>query len=192
VITPIAILDRDGTICEERGYLTSPDQNPTLLPKSAEAIAWLNRHGWTVVGASNQSGVARGYITAEGVEQVNHRLIDRLATEGARLERIYFCPHHPLEQCACRKPEPGLIQQIVREYCVSPSDCVMVGDKDCDVELGQRAGVPAILVMTGYGADTHREFEGRIRPAFVAGNLLEAAHWITEKAGIHRAKEGRS
>ena len=86
----IAILDRDGTICEERGYILTGDEQAHILPRSAEAIKWLNDHEWIVVGASNQSGVARGYTTEAWVERVNQRLIESLAIQGAKLEKMYL------------------------------------------------------------------------------------------------------
>lgn len=177
----VAILDRDGTICEENGYIPTGGELK-ILPYAAEAIKRLNDDGWIVVGASNQSGVARGYTTKAWVEQVNQHMIAKLAQQGAKLERVYFCPHHPLEDCGCRKPRPGMIEQIMKDYQVGRAECVMVGDKDCDVEMGKAAGLTTVLVLTGYGEQTHGQFVGEKAPDYSAKNLLDAAGWITAHA----------
>lgn len=187
----IAILDRDGTICEELGYITSGEEEAKILPCSAEAIKWLNDHGWLVVGASNQSGVSRGYTTEEWVERVNRRMMDTLAAQGAKIEKVYFCPHHPLESCECRKPKPGMIQQILKDFQADVSHCVMVGDKDCDVEMGKAVGVTTVLVLTGYGKETQAQCVGPLAPDFAANDLLDAAKWIVEHHGARKPAGAR-
>jgi len=177
----VAILDRDGTMVEERGYIVTGGE-VVVFPETAKAIKELNDHGWLVVGASNQSGIARGYTTAEYIEEVNQRLMRQLAEAGARVEKIYVCPHHPLQECECRKPKAGLLHQVAKDFQVALQNCVMVGDKTCDIEMGKSAGLKTVLVLTGYGEETREQCTGAAAPDYIANNLLDAAEWIIGQA----------
>lgn len=108
-------VDRDGTIIDETGYLSDPD-GARLLPNAAGALRRLNEMGVPVMVVSNQSGIARGMYTAEDVEKVNRRIEDLLKVEGAFVDAIYYCPHHPDHdiECDCRKPQPGLLVKGAR------------------------------------------------------------------------------
>src|SRR3989442_2522604 len=116
---PVVYLDRDGTLNFDPGYLNQPQQL-RLLPGVGPAVARLNRAGFKAVVLSNQSGVARGLITQDQLEAIHQRLRELLAEDGARLDRIFICPHHPDDGCACRKPAPGLVQRAQRKLDVSP------------------------------------------------------------------------
>ena len=111
-------LDRDGTVCEEVGYL-SDENKLRLIPGASKAIAMINQAGWKAIIVSNQSGIARGYMSTGEVERVNQRLLKILAEEGARIDGVYYCPHHPEGnspyniQCDCRKPGAGLLQKAL-------------------------------------------------------------------------------
>ncbi|MEW6660581.1 MAG: HAD family hydrolase [Thermodesulfobacteriota bacterium] len=172
-------LDRDGSINEEMGYINHPSRF-VLLPRTAAAIKRLNNLGVKVVVVTNQSGAARGYFPASLVEEVHARLRDLLAEEGARLDGIYSCLHGPQDGCTCRKPQPGLILQAAQELDLDLSRSYVVGDRYKDIQTGAQAGVKGILVLTGYGRGEYEHF-GRTweaQPAFIAGDLLDAAEWI--------------
>ncbi|MGJ5818290.1 D-glycero-alpha-D-manno-heptose-1,7-bisphosphate 7-phosphatase [Paludibaculum fermentans] len=162
--------DRDGTLIVEKNYLSDPDQ-VELLPGASEAVALLRNAGFGLIVVTNQSGVGRGYFTLEQVHAVHRRLRELLGD----FDGIYICPHAPAEECDCRKPKPGLLRQAARELRFTASDCVVIGDKDVDVGLAHNAGAKGVLVTTGYGAG--HLAAGRVRPDFVAADLLTAAQW---------------
>lgn len=152
-------LDRDGTINEETGYLDSIEKL-RLIPGAAAAIRLINAGGMKAVVVTNQSGVARGFYDEAFVEKTHARLREILRAEGAFLDGIYCCPHHPtegkgdyLQSCDCRKPAPGLLLRAARELRLDLARSYMVGDTLKDIEAGTRAGAKGILVRTGYGGE---------------------------------------
>lgn len=179
-------LDRDGTVNEEVGYLSDLSRLK-LIPGAGTAIRRLNQAGLMVVLVTNQSGVARGYFPESFVHDAHALLETMLREEGARLDGIYYCPHHPTAgnsrhtlDCDCRKPRTGLIDRAARELAIDVRNSFMVGDKWSDVELGQRAGARTVLVKTGFAADD----PGNARPPqvsdpdFIAHTISEAVEWI--------------
>jgi D-glycero-D-manno-heptose 1,7-bisphosphate phosphatase len=184
-------LDRDGTICEEVGYLRSPDQ-VRLLPGAAEAIRLANGRGIKTVVITNQSGVARGLFTEDQLQEIHRELARQLQNEGAFLDRIYFCPHHPSEgedpyrrACDCRKPASGMVLRAASEMGIDLERSYCVGDRHADLECGMRVGTKGVLVLTGYGKE---EWTSGVRtqgwrPSFVAAGLREAMEWIFEDFG---------
>lgn len=179
----LVALDRDGTVIQERPYLSKP-QDVVLLPRAAEGLRILQREGFRLVLVSNQSGVGRGYFTMEDVERVNQRLFDLLAAQGVWLDGFYICPHTPWAGCRCRKPATGLLEQAAQAWGISPDEAFVVGDKECDIEMGLRAGASTFLVRTGWGLVT--EQRGAVRPHFVVEDLPDAASLIL----AHVRREG--
>lgn len=186
-------LDRDGTLIAERHYLQH-EEELELLPYAAEAVRMLNQNEWKVVLVTNQSAVARGMLTERDLHRIHGSLEDLLSREGARLDAIYYCPHHPtegqrryLKRCRCRKPAPGLLLRASRELDIDLAASYMIGDAPSDIEAGNRAGCRTILVTTGYGGDFSRRLLGEPwnlkssqRPDVIASSLLSAANWILE------------
>jgi len=179
-------LDRDGTVNEEVGYLTDLDKL-RLIPGAGAAIRLMNEAGFTVILVTNQSGVARGYFPERLVHEAHARLGDMLKAEDARIDGVYFCPHHPVAgdsqytmDCDCRKPKTGLIDRAVKDFGIDIRHSYLVGDKWSDVELAQRAGVHAILVESGFAADDpgNRRPEHVRDPDFIARDITDAAVWI--------------
>lgn len=168
-------LDRDGTINEDTGYVSDPE-DLVLLAGAPEAIKRLNQEGIKVIVVSNQSGVGRGYFTESDVRAVNERLEKLLLLDGARLDGIYYCPHRPDEGCPCRKPEVGLIERAAVEHGIDPERSFVVGDKTDDVYMAKRAGAKAVLVLTGKGAEEKERLDKD--PDFVARDILDAVTWI--------------
>jgi D-glycero-D-manno-heptose 1,7-bisphosphate phosphatase len=149
--------DRDGTLNTEVDYLTRPEELE-LLPNAVRAIREANTFGVRVFVITNQSGIARGLFTEADLEKVHDRLTGMLAEQGARIDRIYSCPHHPSygnppyrTACTCRKPNTGMLEQAAREFGVELHKSFVVGDRCIDVQAGNRAGCGTILVRTGYG-----------------------------------------
>ena len=183
---PAVFMDRDGTVSQEVGYVVHLDRY-ALLPRSVEAIRRINEAGFAAIVATNQSGVARGLFSEALVEQVHRRLQEWLADGGARLDGIYYCPHHPREgngaftgPCDCRKPRPGMLQRAAAEHGLDLSRSYMIGDTGRDLGAGAAAGATPVLVLTGYGRGEleHLRHRWTAEPAFIAEDLLEAVTWI--------------
>jgi D-glycero-D-manno-heptose 1,7-bisphosphate phosphatase len=160
-------MDRDGTICEEVGYVNHVSRS-RLLPGSLEAIRLANAAGYLVVVATNQSGVARGLFDEALVVAVHRALADTVAAGGGRLDALYFCPHHPREgqppyraECDCRKPRPGMLERAAREHDIDLTSSWMIGDS-----------------LYGRGLVEHQPHRFRVRAPHTADDLLGAVRWI--------------
>lgn len=176
-VDKVAILDRDGTIVVDRGYLDDP-AGLEFEPGAAEGLNWLYSHGYRLVVITNQSGVGRGYFPAERLDAMNARLNLMVEEAGARLEGIYACPHSPDAGCACRKPALGLMTRAAADLGFDPASAVVIGDKESDIEFGRRAGATTILI-SGNAPTSHV----RVKPDIVAPNLMEAARALTRSTG---------
>ena len=177
----LVVLDRDGTINEDRDdYVKSADEW-TPIPGALEAIARLHQAGWHVVVATNQSGLGRGLFDMAALNGVHATLLRALAAVGGRLDGIFYCPHTPDEGCACRKPGAGLLQQIAERYGVSLQGVPCVGDSLRDLQAAVAAGAEPHLVCTG----RHADLLGQPLPAtFPPGTRVHADlsacvdHWL--------------
>jgi D-glycero-D-manno-heptose 1,7-bisphosphate phosphatase len=150
----LIILDRDGVINEDSdAYIKSPEEW-VPVPGSLEAIARLNRAGWTVTVATNQSGVGRGLYDLATLERIHERMKAALAAVGGHIDALYYCPHTPADHCACRKPLPGLLESIARDYGVSLAGVPAIGDSLRDLQAAAAVGAQPILVRTGKGERT--------------------------------------
>ncbi|MDD5207948.1 MAG: HAD family hydrolase [Elusimicrobiales bacterium] len=149
---PTAFLDRDGTLNRDRAgaYVTRPSQLK-IYASAPAALRIISGKGYRIVVITNQSGIARGYMTMAGSGAINLKLVRELRREGAAVDAVYFCPHGPDEKCACRKPEPGLIKEAVKDRPADMARSFVVGDKQCDLLLAKRAGLKSFLVLTGQG-----------------------------------------
>ena len=170
-------LDRDGTLIYERPgrYLRYPRQ-VKLYKTAAPALKILKKSGYKIFIISNQSGIGRGYFTAEEVDKVHARLQKMLGLCRAR--EIVYCPHAPYENCACRKPKPLLGQNLVKKYNIDVSRSFMVGDKKSDMDFGEALGVTGVLVRTANGNAQVKKYGAQIKAAKITGNLLGAAKYI--------------
>jgi len=150
---PAILIDRDGTLIEERNYLADPE-GVALIPGAAAAIAAANRVGVPVVLVTNQSGIGRGYFGEAELAAVNRRTEELLAAEGAHLDGLYHCPHAPDAGCNCRKPEPGMALQAAADLHLDLARSCVIGDKEVDLVLARGVGASPLLVRTGYGRET--------------------------------------
>jgi D-glycero-D-manno-heptose 1,7-bisphosphate phosphatase len=166
------ILDRDGTLIVERNYLSSPD-GVELLANATEGLSRFKELGWGRLVVTNQSGIGRGYFTGDTVNAIHDQMAALFARCGAEIDGIYVCPHTPEDNCDCRKPRTGLVLKAAADWGFEPSDCLFIGDKACDIELGRALGGSTILVLTGYGTEHWQS--GLARPDFVVRDLNEAA-----------------
>lgn len=183
---PAVFIDRDGTISEEVGYINHPSRF-RVFPYAARAIKLLNDQGWLAIVITNQAGVARGYFSESMIETVHDNLRQELSDEGARVDAIYYCAHHPTvgeppyrQECDCRKPKPGLITRASKDLEVALEQSWMIGDRYGDVELARNAGVRSALVLSGYGRGEWENQRSlwKHQPDLVAENLFEAVESI--------------
>jgi D-glycero-D-manno-heptose 1,7-bisphosphate phosphatase len=151
-------LDRDGTINKEVEFLAEPGELE-LIPGAAAAIRDAHALGFKVFIVTNQSGIARGLLTEQQLTIVHTRLLSMLLAEGASIDSVYYCPHHPegrneayRKVCSCRKPATGMVDQAVKEFGVDPKESYVIGDRMADIQLAHNIGATSILVLTGYGA----------------------------------------
>jgi histidinol-phosphate phosphatase family protein len=177
------ILDRDGTVVVDRGYLDDPAQL-CFLPGATEGLRLWYERGHPLVIVSNQSGIGRGRLSLERARQINERFLHMVEAAGARVGGIYFCPHRPDENCACRKPGTQLVAEAAVALGFDPARSIVIGDKSTDIELGRRLSALTMLVSA-----SGRASDGAwVEPDFVVGSLLEAARITEELEGGPRAR----
>jgi len=153
----LIILDRDGVVNREsRDFIKNPDEW-IPIPENIEAIARLTKAGYTIVLATNQSGLARGYFTLETFQAIGAKLHATVEAAGGKITKIYYCPHGPNDNCTCRKPKPGMFEQIEQDFKVKLKDIkpVFAGDSLRDIELGLATGCKTYLVAGTYGDGQH-------------------------------------
>jgi D-glycero-D-manno-heptose 1,7-bisphosphate phosphatase len=150
----LIILDRDGVINQDSDdYIKSPDEF-IPIPGSLEAIAQLNHAGYTVMVATNQSGIARGFYDIDTLNRMHEKLKRLLNNFGGHVDGIFFCPHGPDDHCNCRKPKTGLYQEIAERLNTSLTDVPVVGDSLRDIQSARAVGASPFLVKTGKGETT--------------------------------------
>lgn len=155
----LVILDRDGVInYDSDDFIKSPDEW-TPIPGSLEAIARLNRDGHRVVIASNQSGIARGLFDLDTLSRIHNKMLQAVRHKGGEIDGIFFCPHGPDDGCRCRKPRPGLFEDIAERTKVNLSWAYAVGDSERDIIAARDVMTQPILVKTGKGRQTFKTSE---------------------------------
>jgi len=153
----LLILDRDGVINEDSDAFIKSPQEWHPIPGSLEAIARASHAGCRIVVASNQSGLARGLLDIDALNQIHHRLLQELAVIGGNIDAFFFCPHGPDENCDCRKPKTGMLEEISRRLRVPLIDVPVVADRLSDIQAARSVGARPILVLTGRGKQTLHE-----------------------------------
>jgi len=178
-------LDRDGVINYDTDLIDNPDDFE-LYPGTEEAIAKINRSGRLAIVATNQSVVARNRTTIQGLGEIHKKMETRLGGAGAKLDAIYYCPHHPDKgypgenplykiECHCRKPKPGMLTDAAERFNIDLKASYMIGDSERDVLAGQNAGCTTIGVRTGHG-----QRKSKVNPDFFMANLAEAVQFILD------------
>lgn len=183
----LVILDRDGTINEDRDDYVKSEAEFNVLPGALEAIARLNHAGWHVVVASNQSGLGRGLFDVSALNAMHAKLHRQLAVAGGRIDAIFYCPHGPDQACRCRKPAPGLFEQIGERYGISLKGVPVAGDTARDLIAGSSVGCEPHLVLTGKAAALRGQPLPEEFPAgtTVLRDLLEFAdHLVARESGV--------
>jgi histidinol-phosphate phosphatase family protein len=164
--------DRDGTLCQDVPYCSRPE-DLELLPGAIPAIKTAHNQGYKVVIITNQSGIARRYFTIQGLGIIHEKMQRDLAREGITLDGIFYCPHHPDENCYCRKPQPGLLLRSAAALNINLSSSYMVGNSLSDIQAGKRAGCRTVLV--------HNKLPEipDVVPNYFAPDLTSALQWIS-------------
>lgn len=179
-------LDRDGTINVDPGYLGDAEKFH-FLPGVVNALTRLREAGYLIFVVSNQSGIARGFFRDEDLKKIHDKMVAALRAQGIALDGIYYCPHHPAEQCSCRKPSPKMVLEASRSYAIELRDSYFIGDRASDIETGKNAGCRTILVLTGAGREAYAALSKSQQPDYVARNLSGAVSWI-----LGRPEKGRN
>jgi len=201
-VNKAVFLDRDGVVTKEPPYYAHKINQLELIPNSAEAIRLLNESGFKVIVVSNQAGVARGYYQEKDIQIYNNEMKRQLEEKGARIDAIYYCPHHPeatIEKykidCDCRKPKPGMLKRAEKDLNLNLKLSFLIGDKMSDIEAGYRAGCKTILVLTGQGNDELKKIPKMdIKPNYISKDLHTAIQIINrnnsgENDNMNTAKE---
>jgi histidinol-phosphate phosphatase family protein len=162
-------IDRDGTINRDVPYCSRPEDFE-LLPGVGQGIKLLRDSGFKIIVVTNQSGIARGYFTRETLERIHNRMKEDLATYQAVIDAIYYCPHHPDEGCACRKPNPKLILDAAQDLNLNLTQSYIIGDSDKDAQAGNQAGC-----RKGFVIDPNRPLDP---DQGIFHSFLEAVHWL--------------
>ena len=184
------LIDRDGTINEDVGFITQLYQL-RLYNFAAESIKLINEAGRHAIVITNQSGIARGLFNEDFLLRLHERMESLLSREGARIDAYYYCPHHPefgappfRQNCDCRKPKPGMIRKAARDFKLDLKECYVIGDRYRDIEMAYAAGAHSVMIMSGYGRAEYlsKHDSWPQQPEHVAENLLEAVKWILRES----------
>ena len=178
MLTRLVVLDRDGVInLDSERFIRSVDQWHAI-DGSLQAVALLSCCGFTVAVATNQSGLARGLFDRATLADIHQAMVAAVTAKGGRIDRIVFCPHAPDDGCDCRKPAPGLLQQLARHYNLSLQGVPFIGDSRRDLEAAQAVGARGILVRSGNGRATEEALAEQHQDIEVYDDLLQAAQFL--------------
>ena len=177
-------IDRDGTINIDGPYLDDPDKFE-MYPGVGEGVKKLKDDGFKIIVMTNQSGIARGYFTEDVLLSIHKTMAIKLDAFDVKLDGIYYCPHHPDDDCDCRKPNTGLFENAIEEHDIDVNQSYMIGDKILDVCAGQKIGVKTVLILEAHARDeiisTKNEWE--CHSDYVADNFIDAVEWILKING---------
>ena len=179
-LKPAIFFDRDGTLIEDRGYISSAS-DVVFHQDTLSALEKLENHFFLFI-VTNQGGVGAGYLSDQDVEKVNQHIVETLARAGVTISAVYVCPHTRDQCCECIKPKPYFVLKASLEFNLDLSRSFVVGDHPHDMELSQQVGATGIYLLTGHGRK-HVEEIITAGQAFVARNLNEAVTWILGKHG---------
>ena len=173
---PALFLDRDGVIIENRSNYVRTWSDVSIYPQAIESLIKVKSTGYKIIIITNQSAVGRGLISPEIAQEINLRLIEEIQSAGGRIDGIFMCPHAPHDNCACRKPQPGLILEAADSLSLDLNRSILVGDALSDIMAGQSAGIGKnVLVRTGRGnAQSAIPLAAQIPPFLIYDTLAGA------------------
>lgn len=172
-------IDRDGTINLDVHYLDDPDKFE-MYPGVGEGVKKLKDSGFKVIVITNQSGIARGYFTEKQLSDIHERMKKEFQEFDVMLDGIYYCPHHPDDNCNCRKPNTGLFEKAIREHNIDVKKSYMLGDKILDVGAGKKIGARTVLVPEPNMREEilSKKKEWGYNPDYTADDFMGAVKWI--------------
>jgi len=183
IASRFVFLDRDGVINRERGDFTITTDQWEWAPGAFEGIKLLTDAGFSIIVITNQSCIARGLQTEEGLALLHEFMNDNIRKAGGDILKIYHCPHVDEERCGCRKPEPGMLLQAAKDFCINLSRTFFIGDSPRDVEAGRRAGTRTICINSTRNAELQTENSSfTFQPDFRTDNLLDAARIVISES----------
>ncbi|MBI2915455.1 MAG: HAD family hydrolase [Elusimicrobia bacterium] len=168
-------LDRDGTVIKDAHYLSHPGKIQ-IYKGVIPALKKLRGKGWKIIIGTNQSGVARGYLSLETLAEIHENLLSLFRKNDLKIDEIFFCPHHPKDRCHCRKPNLGILLKAAHKYRLDLKKCVVVGDKESDILWGKNGKTKTILVLTGKGKKSRAHL--KTQPDHIASTLPHAVQWM--------------
>jgi len=172
-------VDRDDTINRDVRYCRRTEDFE-LLPTVGMGIRMLNQAGFEVVVITNQSGIARGYFSEEMLEKIHRKMAAELAKYGAHVDAIYYCPHHPDENCECRKPKPELAYQAIQDLHIDAQQSYVIGDRLMDVELARAIGCKSVMLPSEFGKEELKDCS--VFPHYIASDFKSGASWIIQQS----------
>ncbi len=178
---PIIFLDRDGTIIVDKVYLNDPNE-VEFIDGVIEGLKKLYLYGFKLVIVTNQSGISRGLVQLENLNLIHKKMVNVLKSFGIEIYRIYYCPHLPSDNCSCRKPKIGLVEELLDKIDVNNS--FVIGDKDTDVLFGKNLGVKTVLIQQ------NRELQLSCKPDFISADFISAVNWILKNCNLHKNLNG--
>lgn len=177
-------LDRDGTMAKDANYC-SRKEDFELFPTVPQAMKLLSEDGFKVIVVTNQSGIARGYFTEETLSQIHEKMKSELAKVGVYLDGIYYCPHHPDDNCECRKPRTALFLRAVKDFDIDLGKSFVVGDMPTDIKAGKLLGCKTVLI-----SDSNEKGSIGCSPDCISKTLFSAVRWIRGVAWLERSTQG--
>ncbi len=184
----VIFIDRDGVINRDPGgwtkysYITKWDEF-FFIDGSIEALKRLKEAGYRICLISNQGGISKGYFTQSDLDKVNEKMLAKIEEGGGKINELYYCPHHDKDNCECRKPKTGLIEQALKKSDVDLKNTFIIGDSIRDIEAGKRMGMKTIFVLSGKTPASETK-SWTIQADCIKKDLLEAVEWILRQGGI--------
>lgn len=177
-------IDRDGTINFDVHYLDDPDKFE-MYPGVGEGVKKLKENGFKIIVITNQSGIARGYFTEKQLSNIHEKMKKEFQKFDVVLDGIYYCPHHPDDNCNCRKPNTGLFEKAIKEHNIDVKKSYLLGDKILDIGAGKKISVRAILIPEPYIREEllSKKNEWEYKPDYIADDFMDAVEWILKLKG---------
>jgi len=181
-------IDRDGTINENIGYIDHPDKFH-MYPGIAEGIKQLNDLDFDIIIITNQSAIARNLINEEELSIIHQKMKKELEKTGAKIDKIYYCPHHPDQKCNCRKPNTGMFEQAISENDINVHTSYVIGDRMLDIEAGHKMGLTTILIPENKALIDEEMKVSPISPNYYCDTFLSAVEWIAKRNQILKSDD---
>jgi len=173
-------IDRDGTINVNVGYIDNPDKFQ-MYPGIAKGIKLLQDNGFKIIVITNQSGISRGFFTEETLKKIHERMMKELSKKDASIDGLYFCPHHPKDNCNCRKPKTEMFEKAIKKHDVDVSKSFVIGDRMLDVEVGHRIGCKTVLIPERKEMVEKEREESLVEPDYICDDFYLGVLWILEE-----------